>query len=88
MMHKVSFDNYLQSHVDLMRSYVSTLTACNFAYGPFFTSNSINTTGLSIKEQWAFEIVMSRLNICSIYHAGAFNSMAVIFKETANSYKP
>jgi hypothetical protein len=31
---------------------------------------------------------MSRLNISSIYQAGALNSMRVVFLETANSYRP
>jgi hypothetical protein len=87
MARKVQFDNYLQSHVDLMRSYVSTFTPCNFSYACFFTSGDLNTAGLSQKDQWAAEIVLSRLNISSIYQAGSLNSMRVIFMETANSYR-
>lgn len=30
MAKKVGFDNYLASHVDLMKAYVSTFTPCNF----------------------------------------------------------
>lgn len=41
-----------------------------------------------MKDQWAVEIVLSRLNISSIYQAGSLNSMRTIFMETANSYKP
>ena len=37
MARKVQFDNYLKSHVELMRSYVSTYTPCNFHYASFFT---------------------------------------------------
>lgn len=33
---KVAFDNYLSSHVDLMKAYVSTLTPCNFTYASYF----------------------------------------------------
>ena len=87
MTRKVPFDNYLKSHVDLMRSYVSTYTPCNFVYGCFFTEGTIDTTGLQMKDQWALEIVMARLNISSIYHAGAYNNMRVIFMETPKSYK-
>jgi hypothetical protein len=87
MAKKVIFDNYLKSHVDLMRSYVTTFTPCNFSYGSFFTSGDISTTGLSPKDQWATEIVMSRLNISSIYQAGSLNSMRVIFMDTATSYR-
>lgn len=88
MMRKVAIDNYLKAHVDLMRSYVTTYTPCNFAYGSFFTPGEIVTAGLSPKDQWALEIVMTRLNVSSIYQAGALNSMRVVFLETANSYRP
>lgn len=87
MAKKVQFDNYLKSHVDLMRSYVTTFTPCNFQYGCYFTTGELNATGLSQKDQWAVEIVFSRLNISSIYQAGSLNSMRVIFMETANSYR-
>ena len=87
MTRKVGFDNYLKSHVDLMRSYVSTYTPCNFYYACFFTSGDIDTTGLQMKDQWAIEIVLSRLNVSSIYHAGAYNNMRVIFMETPKSYQ-
>jgi hypothetical protein len=86
MLKKVSFDNYLQSHVDLMRSFVSTYTPCNFIYNSFFSNSEINCAGLAQRDQWALEIVLSRLNISSIYHGGSFNNMRVIFMETANSY--
>lgn len=85
---KVSFDNYLKAHVELMRSYVCTYTPCSFSYAGFFTSGEINSTGLQPREQWALEIVMTRLNLSSIYQAGALNSMRVLFLETANSYRP
>ena len=79
MAKKVAFDNYLSSHVDLMKAYVSTFTPCNFQYASFFGGPDIDTTGMSPRDQWAFEIVMSRYNICSIYHAGAYNNMRTIF---------
>ena len=83
---KVMFDNYLSSHVDLLKSYVSTYTPCNFIYASYFTNGEINTTGLNGKDQWAIEIVISRLNISSIYQAGSINNMRIIFMQTANSY--
>ena len=79
MTRKVQFDNYLKSHVDLMRSYVTTYTPCNFQYASFFTGGQIDTNGLQMKDQWAVEIVLCRLNVSSIYHAGAYNNMRVIF---------
>ena len=87
MTRKVSFDNYLASHVDLMKAYVSTFTPCNFAYGSFFGGSDIDCSGMSQKDQWAFEIVMSRYNLSSIYHAGAYNNMRTIFTDTAASYR-
>lgn len=86
MARKVSFDNYLKAHVDLMKSYVQTFTPCKFIYKSFFTEGTIDTSGMSVKEQWAFEIVMSRYNVCSIYHGGSYANMAVIFNETDKSY--
>jgi hypothetical protein len=79
MTKKVIFDNYLKSHVELMRSYVTTFTPCNFLYGSFFTTGDVNTSGMSQKDQWAIEIVMSRFNISSIYQAGSLNNMRVIY---------
>lgn len=87
MTHKVTFDNYLASHVELMKAYVSTFTPCNFVYSSFFGGADIDTTGMSIRDQWGLEIVMSRLNLSSIYQAGSYNNMRTIFTETANSYK-
>lgn len=87
MARKVSFDNYLSSHFDLMRAYVSTYTPCNFSYSSFFRGPDIDCTGMSQKDQWALEIVMSRYNLSSIYHAGAYNHMRTIFTDTANSYR-
>jgi hypothetical protein len=83
---KVMFDNYLSSHVDLMKSYVATYTPCNFIYASYFTSGEINTTGTSAKDQWAIEMVISRLNLSSIYQAGSLNHMRIIYEQTANSY--
>ena len=87
MARKVSFDNYLSSHVDLMRAYVSTYTPCNFSYSSFFGGPDIDCNGMSQKDQWAIEIVMSRYNLSSIYHAGAYNHMRTIFTDTAPSYR-
>jgi len=84
---KVAFDNYLSAHVNLMKAYVTTFTPCNFSYASFFGGQDIDTTGLSQRDQWALEIVMTRYNICSLYHAGAYNNMRTIFTETANSYR-
>lgn len=88
MSRKVAIDSYLQGQVDLMRSCVSTYTPTNFAYNCFLTSGTLNTAGLSPKEQWAVEIVFSRLNVSSIYQAGSFSSMRIIFAEGADSYRP
>ena len=50
------------------------------------SNQAINTSGMGIKEQWAIEMVFSRYNICSIYHAASYSSLEYIFTETANSY--
>ena len=87
MSRKVGFDNYLSSQVDLMRAYVSTFTPCNFSYSSFFGGPDIDCNGMSAKDQWGIEIVMSRYNLSSIYHAGAYNNMRTIFTDTASSYR-
>jgi len=62
-----------------MKGYVSTDTSCMFMYDSFFSQVLINTSQLPIKEQWALEIVLSRLNLSCIYQVGALNSMKIIF---------
>lgn len=54
MTKKVAFDNYLKSHVDLMKAYVATYTPCNFIYGSYFGGADINTTSMTQRDQWAF----------------------------------
>lgn len=41
MQYKIKFDEYLKSHVDLMKSCVGSNTNCQFKYNGFFTPNSI-----------------------------------------------
>jgi hypothetical protein len=54
MAKKVNFDNYLKAQVDVMRSFVNTNTFCPFVYNGFFTTNEIDTSKMTIKEQWGF----------------------------------
>lgn len=76
MTRKVEFDNYLKSQVDLMKAYVYGSFPCQFQYAGYMDPEStISTVGLSTKEQWAVEMVMSRYNINSIYHAAAYSSL-------------
>ena len=49
MQHKFKFDEYLKSHVDLMKTYVANNTNCQFKYNGFFTSKEIQTSTLSSK---------------------------------------
>lgn len=42
---------------------------------------------MSVKEQWGFEIIMSRLLLSSVYIAGSLKSIEKIFQETVNSYE-
>ena len=88
MTKKVEIDKYLKSQVDLMRGCVSVSFPCPFVYGSYMDSDrTVSTAGLSIKEQWAIEMVMSRYTINSIYHAAAYSSLAFIFSETSASYE-
>lgn len=80
MTKKVEFDNYMKSQVDLMRGCVSASFPCPFTYASYMDSDKVvSTAGLSTKEQWAIEMVMSRYTISSIYHAAAYSSLAFIF---------
>jgi hypothetical protein len=49
MSFKIRFDEYLKAQVDLMKTYVSTNTNCQFAYNAFFGSKSILTATMGIK---------------------------------------
>lgn len=85
---KIDFDNYLQSQVDAMRGCVFSAIPCPFSYNGFMNSDAkITTSGMGVKEQWAVEMVMSRYNLSSIYHAAAYSSLEYIFMETASTYE-
>lgn len=87
MTKKIEFDNYLKSQVDLMRGCVTASFPCAFVYSSYLDpEKTVSTAGLSTKEQWAIEMVMSRYTINSIYHAAAYSSLAYIFAETNGSY--
>ncbi len=79
MSFKIRFDEYLKSQVDLMKTYVGTGTNCHFAYNGFLGSKSILTATMGIKEQWGFEIIMSRLLLSSVYIGGAIQSIGKLF---------
>ena len=87
MSYKIRFDEYLKSHVDLMKTYAGTSTNCQFAYNGFFGSKSILTATMGAKEQWGFEIIMSRLLLSSVYIGGGIQSIGKLFEETVNSYE-
>ena len=85
---KVEFDNYLQSQVDVMRACVFAGVPCPFTYNGYMNSDAtITVSGLGVKQQWAIEMVMSRYNLSSIYHAAAYSSLEFLFMETANSFE-
>lgn len=70
-----------------MRGCVSVSFPCVFQYAGYMDSEStVSTAGLTTKEQWAVEMVMSRYTLNSIYHAAAFSNLSFIFAETGNSY--
>jgi len=49
MSHKVKFDEYLKSQVELMKIYVSSATNCPFRYNGFLSANGIDTTIMTTK---------------------------------------
>jgi hypothetical protein len=49
MQYKIKFDEYLKSHVDLMKGFVATNTNCQFSYNGFFTSNTVKAPSLKSK---------------------------------------
>ena len=71
MKYKFAFDEYLKSQVDLMKAYVGKGLKAQFKYKGFFSDNTIDTASYGPKEQWGFEIVMSRYILSSVYIAGA-----------------
>lgn len=87
MARKVEFDNYLKKQVDAMRACVYGGVPCPFEYNGYMNSDQpISMAGRTAKEQWAVEMVMSRYNLSSIYHAAAYSSLEFIFAETAPSF--
>ncbi len=88
MQHKIKFDEYLKSQVDLMKAYVGSNTVCQFKYNGFLGSKNVNTTLMTIKEQWGMEIIMSRYILSSVYIGGSLHSIGKLFEETTNSYDP
>ncbi len=84
---KVHLDNYLKSQVELMKYAVTNSCNCGFKYNGFFSTKPICTRNMTAKEQWGFEIILSRLILCSIYQAGSYEAMAVIFGQTTVSYQ-
>lgn len=86
MQYKVKFDEYLKSHVELMKIYVGSGTNCQFKYNGFLGTNGIDTALMTIKEQWGCEIIMSRFILSSVYIGGALESIGKIFEETIKSY--
>jgi hypothetical protein len=88
MSQKINFDRYLKAQVEIMRACVGKVQPCPFSYVSFMDEGRVvGCSGLSIKEQWAVEMVMSRYNICSIYHMGAYSNLEFIFKETMSSFE-
>jgi hypothetical protein len=84
---KSEFDKYLKAQVDLMRACVTAVQPCPFSYISMMDEKkTVSTTGLSIKEQWAIEMIFSRYNTSSIYHMGAFTHLDFILNETINSF--
>ncbi len=49
MSYKVRFDEYLKTHVDLMKTFVSAKTNCQFAYNGFLSPKSILTATMNPK---------------------------------------
>lgn len=87
MLKKVQFDNYLKAQVDLMRGCVLASVPCPFLYTSYLDGEkNVSASGLTTKQQWAIEMVMSRYTINSIYHAAAYSSLEYIFRQTNSSF--
>lgn len=70
----------MKAQVDLMRACVAGSRPCPFVYkGYMDNARVVSTSGLSTKEQWAIEMVMSRYTLNSIYHAAAYSGIEFIF---------
>ncbi len=64
-----------------MKACVYASIPCPFSYASYMDAEkTVTTAGLTNKEQWALEMVMSRYTINSIYHAAAYSSLEFIFK--------
>lgn len=71
-----------------MKLLVRLGVSCPFQYLSVYGETPIDSSNMSIKEQWAVEMIMSRYTISSIYHLGAFSSLMSVHQMTKESYSP
>lgn len=61
---------------------------CPFSYLSVYGNQGNTCESLTIKEQFALEMIFSRLSSSAIYHLGAFSSIAGLLELTEQSYDP
>lgn len=71
-----------------MKLFVRLNQSCRFSYLSVYGNQPNTCDKLSIKEQMALEMIMSRLSSSAIYHLGAFSSIAGLLEITEASYDP
>ena len=71
-----------------MKILVQLNVQCPFSYQPIYGAKEITTKGLTVKEQWAVEMIMFRYSLSALYHLGAYSSFMNIIQMTRESYNP
>ena len=71
-----------------MKLFVKLNQPCKFSYLSVYGNQGNTCDNLSVKEQMALEMIMSRLSSSAIYHLGAFSSIAGLLEITEASYDP
>jgi hypothetical protein len=55
---------------------------CPFSFNPVYGNTAVDASNMSIKEQWAVEMIMTRYILSSIYHLGAYSALMTVFSTT------
>lgn len=71
-----------------MKLFVKLNQPCKFSYLSVYGNQGNTCDNLTVKEQMALEMIMSRLSTSAIYHLGAFSSIAGLLEITEASYDP
>lgn len=71
-----------------MKLFVRNNQPCGFSYLSVYGTGQIDTSPMTIKEQWALEMLMTRYSTSAMYHLAAFNQIQALLTSTKETYDP